>query len=256
MEVSALKLIAEGALLASSQPLSLDKLQSLFQQGGEPDNQQLREALTELQQDYAERAIELVEVASGWRVQVRSRYSQWVSKLWDEKPQKYSRALLETLSLIAYKQPITRGEIEEVRGVAVSSNITRTLLEREWVRIVGHREVPGRPALYATTRQFLDYFNLKSLEELPSLQEVRELSVIQAEIELPLGELPAAGEGDLTAADQSEADSSEAENSAAGSTEKADASQNSATHSTADEADSPDQEVDDDEQQRPTQTLH
>ncbi len=186
MDVTSIKLIVEGALLASRQPLTLDKLQSLFEGGFEPEKADLREALAALRADYEGRAIELQEVASGWRTQVRSKYSPWISRLWEEKPQKYSRALLETLSLIAYKQPITRGEIEEVRGVAVSSNITRTLLERDWVRIVGHREVPGRPALYATTKEFLDYFNLKSLEDLPSLQQVRDLSEIQAEIELPL----------------------------------------------------------------------
>lgn len=234
--------------MASRQPLTLDKMQSLFADGGEPEKAQLREALEALQADYESRAVELKEVASGWRVQVRSNYSPWVSKLWEEKPQKYSRALLETLSLIAYKQPITRGEIEEVRGVAVSSNITRTLLEREWVRIVGHRDVPGRPALYATTKQFLDYFNLKSLEELPSLQEVRDLSEIQAEIELPLAAQSEAPPSEGVQADafgsEPVADQTNAEPVAKASDDP-----------TADEADSPQTELNDNEQTRPEEPL-
>ena len=188
MDKKQLKNIVEGALLAAREPLSVDRLRGLFVDGAEPEKSDVRESLAALQADYEGRAMELVEIASGWRIQVRNELSTWVSRLWEERPQKYSRALLETLSLIAYKQPITRGEIEDVRGVAVSTNIMRTLLEREWIRVVGHREVPGRPALFATTREFLDYFNLKSLEQLPSLREVRDLSEIQAEIELPLAD--------------------------------------------------------------------
>ncbi len=173
-----LKLIIEGALLAANAPLTIEKLQRLF---GEdevtPSRQELQTALTELKIDYAERGVELTEVAGGYRVQVRHSLAPWVSRLWDERPARYSRALLETLALIAYRQPITRGEIEEVRGVSVSTPMIKTLLEREWIRIVGHREVPGRPALYATTRQFLDYFGLRALNELPPLTELHHLQL-------------------------------------------------------------------------------
>lgn len=168
-----LERILEAALQAAGKPLSLERLRELFDERSAPSLDELRQALARLAQDLASRSVELREVASGWRLQVRDDYSPWVSRLWEERPQRYSRALLETLSLIAYRQPITRGEIEEVRGVAVSSQIIRTLLEREWVRIVGHREVPGRPAMYATTRQFLDYFNLRSLADLPPLVDLR-----------------------------------------------------------------------------------
>ena len=179
-----LKQIVEGALLAAGRPLSLEQLQALFDPGSEPDKKQLREVLSELDEDYAGRGLELTEVASGFRIQVRSEYAPWVSRLYAERPPRYSRALLETLALIAYRQPITRGEIEDIRGVSVSSNIIKTLTEREWVRVVGHRDVPGKPALYATTKEFLDYFNLKSLGELPTLAEIRDLESINRELEL------------------------------------------------------------------------
>lgn len=168
-----LERILEAALQAAGKPLSLERMRELFDEPSAPSLEELRQALARLAQDLAARSVELREVASGWRLQVRDDYSPWVSRLWEERPQRYSRALLETLSLIAYRQPITRGEIEDVRGVAVSSQIIRTLLEREWVRVVGHREVPGRPAMYATTRQFLDYFNLRSLADLPPLVDLR-----------------------------------------------------------------------------------
>ncbi|KAA0696065.1 SMC-Scp complex subunit ScpB [Halopseudomonas laoshanensis] len=167
--------IIEAALLAAGKPLSLDRLRDLFDEGQAPGLDALREALGRLAEYYNGRAIELREVASGWRLQVREEFSPWVSRLWEERPQRYSRAMLETLALIAYRQPITRGEIEDVRGVAVSSQIIKTLLEREWVRVVGHRDVPGRPSMYATTRQFLDHFNLRSLSELPPLAAIRDL---------------------------------------------------------------------------------
>tara|TARA_R110002051_G_scaffold2291_3_gene11862 strand:- start:37217 stop:37996 length:780 start_codon:yes stop_codon:yes gene_type:complete len=167
--------IIEAALLAAGKPLSLDRLRDLFDEDQAPGLDALREALGRLAGQYQGRSIELREVASGWRLQVREEYSPWVSRLWEERPQRYSRAMLETLALIAYRQPITRGEIEDVRGVAVSSQIVKTLLEREWVRVVGHRDVPGRPAMYATTRQFLDHFNLRSLSELPPLAAIRDL---------------------------------------------------------------------------------
>ncbi|HDY99786.1 MAG TPA: SMC-Scp complex subunit ScpB, partial [Pseudomonas sabulinigri] len=176
--------ILEAALLAAGRPLSLDKMRELFDEGLQPGNDDLRKALAKLKKHYSSRAIELREVASGWRLQVREAYTPWVSRLWEERPQRYSRALLETLALVAYRQPITRGEIEDIRGVAVSSQIVKTLLEREWVRIVGHRDVPGRPAMYATTRQFLDYFNLRSLNELPPLAAIRDLDDMAPELSL------------------------------------------------------------------------
>ena len=174
--------ILEGALLAAGRPLTVAQLAELFEERERPDNSAIREALAEVAARCEERGFELREVASGFRFQVRQNLSPWVARLWNEKPQRYSRALLETLSLIAYRQPITRGEIEEVRGVAVSSNIVRTLHEREWIRVVGHRDVPGRPAMYATTRQFLDYFNLKSLDQLPALAEIEDLDSLNVEL--------------------------------------------------------------------------
>jgi len=182
MDRQQLKFIIEGTLLASHEPLTIARIASLFDLDEQATNDEIHAALMELQNDCADRAYELVEVSSGWRFQVRQKFSHWVNKLWEEKPPKYSRATLETLALIAYRQPITRGDIEEVRGVAVSTNIIQSLLERNWVRIVGHRDVPGRPALYATTRQFLDYFNLKSLDQLPSLSEIRDIEKINEEL--------------------------------------------------------------------------
>lgn len=180
MKQPPLEHILEAAMLAAGKPLSLDRMRELFDEAERPSVRQFHNALARLQEQYLGRAIELKEVASGWRLQVREEYSPWVSRLWEERPQRYSRALLETLSLIAYRQPITRGEIEDIRGVAVSSQIVKTLMEREWVRIVGHRDVPGRPAMYATTRQFLDHFNMASLSELPALAELRDLDQIEA----------------------------------------------------------------------------
>ena len=162
--------------MVADKPISIDRLMSLFPSGlGErPGRESIRIVLDALCADYAARGIELKEVASGFRFQVRSDLSPWIRRLWEDRPVRYTRALLETLAIIAYRQPITRGEIEAIRGVSVSSNIVKTLLEREWVRIAGHRNVPGRPAVYTTTRQFLDYFNLKSLSELPTLREFRD----------------------------------------------------------------------------------
>jgi len=175
MSMESLKPTLEAAIMASGEPLSVNELLALFDADLEkPDREAVRTALEQLQADYTDRGIELVEVASGFRFQVRSRYAEWVNRLFDEKPQRYSRALLETLAIIAYRQPITRAEIENVRGVSVSTGIIKTLQEREWVRVVGNREVPGRPELLATTRQFLDYFNLKSLSDLPTLAEVKD----------------------------------------------------------------------------------
>ena len=184
MELAKLKQIIEGALMASGEVLSIERLQLLFDDYDKPKSPQIKQALDSLIEDYSEKGIELIEVASGYRFQVRKEVAPWVTRLWDEKPQRYSRALLETMSLIAYRQPITRGDIEDVRGVAVSSNIIRTLLDREWIRVVGHRDVPGRPAMYATTKQFLDYFSLKSLDELPSLDEIREIDDANQSLDL------------------------------------------------------------------------
>lgn len=191
-----LKQILEAALLAAGRTLNLDEMQRLFDEVEKPDKRDLRKVLTELSEDYAGRGIEVREVNSGWRIQVRSECAPWVSRLWDEKPGRYSRALMETLALIAYRQPITRGEIEEIRGVSVSSNIVKTLMEREWIRVVGHRDVPGKPSLYSTTRDFLDYFNLKSLDELPTLAEIRDFESINRELNLPDPEKPD-GEGEV-----------------------------------------------------------
>ncbi len=179
-----LKQIIEGALLAAGKPLGLDAMLNLFDEIEQPDKGALREVLQELAADYDGRGIEISQVSTGWRIQVRAECSPWISRLWDEKPGRYSRALMETLALIAYRQPITRGEIEEIRGVSVSTHIIKTLLEREWVRVVGQRDVPGKPSLYSTTREFLDYFNLKSLDELPTLSEIRDLDEINRELDL------------------------------------------------------------------------
>ncbi|EIK52590.1 MULTISPECIES: SMC-Scp complex subunit ScpB [Pseudomonadaceae] len=167
--------LLEAFLLASGKPQSLERLAELFEEAERPSSAQLKKALDVLEKSCKGRAFELKEVASGYRLQVRERFAPWVGRLWEERPQRYSRALLETLALIAYRQPITRGEIEDIRGVAVNSQIVKTLLEREWIRVVGHRDVPGRPAMFATTRQFLDHFNLKNLDELPPLAVLREM---------------------------------------------------------------------------------
>lgn len=182
--------IVEGALLAAGKPLLLVDIGALFEDQERPSSDALRTALAAIGERYAGRGFELREVASGYRFQVVQNVAPWIARLWEEKPQRYSRALLETLSLIAYRQPITRGDIEDIRGVAVASNIVKTLLEREWVRIVGHKDVPGRPAMYATTRKFLDYFNLKNLEDLPALAEIRDLDSLNAELSLEGADTP------------------------------------------------------------------
>lgn len=178
-----LKPILEAAIMASRDPQDVNQLLALFEGDLErPDREAVRAALDLLQADCDGRGIELVEVSSGWRYQVRARYATWVNRLFDEKPQRYSRALLETLAIIAYRQPITRAEIEDIRGVSVSTGIIKTLQEREWVRVVGNREVPGRPELLATTRQFLDYFNLKSLSDLPTLAEIKDFDKMNPDL--------------------------------------------------------------------------
>lgn len=194
MDAQKLRNIVEAALLAAGRPMSIEQILNLFPENEAPERQDVRDALGALEADYAERGIQLREVASGWRVQVREEMSPWLSRLWQDRPARYSRALLETLALIAYRQPITRGEIEDIRGVSVSSNIMRTLMERGWVRVVGHRDVPGRPGMYATTREFLDYFGLKRLEDLPPLAEIRDLDSINVELDLDLGLTESASE--------------------------------------------------------------
>ena len=179
-----LKNIVEAALMAAGKPLSVKLLLMLFEEDAQPERQEVVAALKQLQQECEGRGYEVVEVASGWRMQIRQGLSTWINRLWEEKPARYSRALLETMALIAYRQPITRGEIEEIRGVAVSTNIMKTLQEREWIRMLGHRDVPGRPAMYGTSRKFLDYFGLKSLEEMPTLMEVKELGPLNEEFKL------------------------------------------------------------------------
>ena len=187
LSVDKLRNIVEAALFASTTPLSREQIAALFDDDDRPSTATLRSVISELQQSYTDRGVELTEVAGGYRFQVPDGFAPWVSRLWEERAPRYSRALLETLALIAYRQPITRAEIEQVRGVAVSSNIIRTLEERGWIRVLGHREVPGRPALFGTTRGFLDYFNLKSLNQLPTLSEIRDLDQIASELEKQLG---------------------------------------------------------------------
>jgi segregation and condensation protein B len=178
-----LKNILEAALMAADTPLAVGQLQALFEEDADrPDKTAIRQALEELAHDFEHRGVELREVASGFRFQVRSDYAPWVNRLQEEKPQRYSRALLETLAIIAYRQPVTRGEIEDIRGVSISSGIIRTLLEREWIRVVGHRDVPGKPELLATTRQFLDYFNLRKLSDLPPLSEIKDFDKINPDL--------------------------------------------------------------------------
>ncbi|UXY54462.1 SMC-Scp complex subunit ScpB [Pseudomonas tohonis] len=167
--------LLEAYLLASGKPLSLERIGELFEEAERPEPAQIRDALAILAASCQGRAFELKEVASGYRLQVRERFAPWVGRLWEERPQRYSRAMLETLALIAYRQPITRGEIEDIRGVTVNSQIVKTLMEREWIRVVGYRDVPGRPAMFATTKAFLDHFNLRNLDELPPLAALREL---------------------------------------------------------------------------------
>lgn len=185
MEIAKLKIILEAILLAADRTLTVIQLETLFELDEErPTRDEIRQALHEMAEDYDSRGYEIKQVASGFRLQVKQKYATWVGRLWEEKPARYTRALLETMALIAYRQPITRGEIEEVRGVSVSSNIVKTLLERDWIKVLGHKDVPGKPTLYGTTKTFLDYFNLKSLDQLPTLAEIKDLDSIHPELEL------------------------------------------------------------------------
>ena len=183
MNQDKIKCIIEAALMVSDKPLSMAQIEALFTKDMEVvDRELIKAALEALQADYRDRGIEVREVASGYRVQVRSNYAEWVNRLFEERPPRYSRALLETLAIVAYRQPVTRAEIEDIRGVGISSSIIKTLQEREWIRVVGHKDIPGRPELLATTREFLDYFNLKKLSDLPSLAEIRELTKLNPDL--------------------------------------------------------------------------
>lgn len=215
MNENDLKHIIEATLLAAGRPVTSQQLLDLFDERERPTDEQLKAALDLLAADYAERGIELLEVASGWRIQVRPRVADTVSRLWQERPSRYSRALLETLALVAYRQPITRSEIEEIRGVSISSTIMRTLQERNWIRVVGHREVPGRPELLGTTRDFLDYFGLKSLDQLPTLAELKDVETIGVQLELPSGDQQASSEeGEISDVEQADLSEGATENTA------------------------------------------
>ncbi len=185
MDENEIKYFVEAALLAAGRPMTVEQLHNLFEAGAAPEKAQIRGALAALQEDYADRGLEIVEVASGHRIQVKASMADRLQKLWEERPPRYSRALFETLALIAYRQPMTRGEIEEIRGVSVSPNIIRSLLERDWIRVVGHRDVPGRPAMFGTTKTFLDYFGLKSLDDLPPLADLSDWESLRVQLNLP-----------------------------------------------------------------------
>ena len=185
------KRIVEAIIFAANRPMTIKQIQQVFPEVEQPETVEILGAIESIAEDYRDRPIELKRVASGYRFQVRPELSRWVSRLFEEKPPRYSRALLETLAIIAYRQPVTRGEIEDIRGVSVSTSIIQTLLERDWIKVVAHKEAPGRPGLYGTTKQFLDYFNVTSLNDLPTLQEIQELDpsidnsqhILQAESE-------------------------------------------------------------------------
>lgn len=211
MEIEQLKRVLEAAIMAANTPQTLVQLNDLFGEENPPGLDSIHAAIELLQSDYAERGVALIEVASGWRFQVRPDVQPWVSRLWTERQSKYTRALLETLALIAYRQPVTRAEIEHIRGVAVSSNIIKTLEEREWIRVLGHRDVPGKPALFGTTRQFLDYFGLKSLDQLPPLADLRDLSELEPQLQLDSIAPIAHADVDIDAVDASEDAEAEAE---------------------------------------------
>ncbi len=205
MDEKLLKNIIESAMLAAGGPLSIDQLKALFGDDNGPDKKEIREVINALQAEYAERGIEIREVASGFRIQVRESMGQWLGKLWEDRPPRYTRALMETLAIVAYRQPVTRGDIEEIRGVAVSTNIIRTLLERDWIKVVGHRDVPGKPAMFSTTRFFLDYFGLKKLDDLPPLAELAALEPIEVQLDLGTADQELTEEEQQVVAGQDEA---------------------------------------------------
>ena len=185
MDDQEIKYFVEAALLAAGRPLSVDQLQKLFDGRSEPKKTEIHQALESLIEEFEGRGITVAEVASGFRIQVKASMAERLQKLWEERPPRYSRALFETLALVAYRQPVTRGEIEEIRGVSVSSNIVRTLIERDWVRVIGHRDVPGRPELFGTTKAFLDYFGLKKLDDLPPLADLSDWESLRVQLNLP-----------------------------------------------------------------------
>lgn len=184
MDTKQLKNIVEAALLAADGPLSMEQIRALFGDSKDPERKAIKSAIDELATDYEDRAMEIAEVASGYRIQIRRSMAQWLTKLWEDRPPRYSRALMETLAIVAYRQPVTRGDIEDIRGVVVSTNIIRTLLERGWIRVVGHRDVPGKPSMFGTTKEFLDYFGLKQLDELPTLAELQESDKFNVQLDL------------------------------------------------------------------------
>jgi len=185
MDEIEIKHFIESALLAAGRPLSIDQLQNLFDVASAPEKSQIRQVISTLQEEYEDRGITIKEVASGFRIQVKAGMAERLQKLWEERPPRYSRAFFETLALIAYRQPVTRGDIEEIRGVSVSTNIMRSLLEREWIRVLGHRDVPGRPAMFGTTKLFLDYFGLIKLEDLPPLADLSDWETLRVQLNLP-----------------------------------------------------------------------
>ncbi len=208
MNQEKIKNIIEAALMVSDKPMSIAQLTALFEKNAEVEKELIREVIKQLQQDYENRGIELREVASGFRIQVSPDYAEWVNRLFEDKPPRYSRALLETLAIIAYRQPLTRAEIEDIRGVSVSTGIIKTLQEREWIRVVGHKDVPGKPELLATTKEFLDYFNLKKLSDLPTLAEIKELTRLNPDLfdnlEIPDAGIQPAHTADTTFTDDNE----------------------------------------------------
>lgn len=191
MDQNQIKYVIEAALLAAGRPLTVDQLRALFGDEHPPERNEIRQAVTALESDYADRGIAIGEVASGFRIQVRPTMTPRLARLWEERAPRYSRALMETLAIVAYRQPVTRGDVEQIRGVAVTTNIMRTLLERGWIKVVGYRDVPGKPAMYGTTREFLDYFGLKQLDDLPPLAEIRDLDRLSAQLELTEADLAA-----------------------------------------------------------------
>jgi segregation and condensation protein B len=207
-----LKNIIEAAIVFSDEPLTIDRMLSMFSDETRPDRSVVKDVISELEQDYASRGLEIKRIDKGYRLQTRQEYSKWLTRLTSGRPPRYSRALLETLAIIAYRQPVTRGEIEEIRGVAVSTDIIRTLLEREWVRQVGFRDVPGKPALFATTKAFLEYFNLESLSQLPPLMEIRDMDTIAAELNMTLPLDSSAEEEQSSAGEGKEADDDDVDN--------------------------------------------